>query len=270
MGRWSKNFLTSLENLFFNLWFQSRGLATVAKKIASKVAKIYFASLDQIFSCNPAWWDGKKFIPCNLLGSQWFQWVDEANFFWPHLKISFSTYDFSLVGWLGSRKKLWARLQKYISQAWIRFFLATFDQNFFWLIPCQKNLIQARPKKFRELACKFFGVAVRVKLAERSKAPDLSSGSHKRAWVRTPHLTNLLAGSVFKKGQLVMLWGALSIGLCWTPRWNSSLGLKSWGPLWISTMKFQRRRQRLKSHTPSRVFKFIFISRMVIPSLGAA
>ena len=52
MGRWSKIFLTSLENLFFNLWFQSRGLARVAKKIASKVAKIYFASLDQIFSCN--------------------------------------------------------------------------------------------------------------------------------------------------------------------------------------------------------------------------
>ena len=159
----------------------------------------------------------KKFIPYNLLGSQWFQWVDEAKIFWPHLKICFSTYDFSLVGWLRSQKKLRARSQKYILQAWIRFFLATFDQNFFWLIPCQKNLIQARPKKFRELACKFFGVAVRVKLAERSKAPDLSSGSHKRAWVRTPHLTNLLAGSVFKKGQLVMLWGALSIGLRWTP-----------------------------------------------------
>ena len=67
----------------------------------------------------------KKFIPYNLLGSQWFQWVDEAKFFWPHLKICFSTYDFSLVGWLGSQKKLRARSQKYISQAWIRFFLAT-------------------------------------------------------------------------------------------------------------------------------------------------
>ena len=29
-----------------------------------------------------------------------------------------------------------------------------------------------------------------VKLAERSKAPDLSSGTRKCAWVRTPHLTN--------------------------------------------------------------------------------
>jgi hypothetical protein len=28
-----------------------------------------------------------------------------------------------------------------------------------------------------------------VRLAERSKAPDLSSGSRKGAWVRTPHLT---------------------------------------------------------------------------------
>ena len=28
-----------------------------------------------------------------------------------------------------------------------------------------------------------------VRLAERSKAPDLSSGSRMRAWVRTPHLT---------------------------------------------------------------------------------
>ena len=28
-----------------------------------------------------------------------------------------------------------------------------------------------------------------VRLAEWSKAPDLSSGSRKRAWVRTPHLT---------------------------------------------------------------------------------
>ena len=30
----------------------------------------------------------------------------------------------------------------------------------------------------------------RVRLAEWSKAPDLSSGSRKRAWVRIPHLTN--------------------------------------------------------------------------------
>ena len=29
-----------------------------------------------------------------------------------------------------------------------------------------------------------------VRLAEWSKAPDLSSGSRKRAWVRTPHLTD--------------------------------------------------------------------------------
>ena len=29
----------------------------------------------------------------------------------------------------------------------------------------------------------------RVRLAEWSKAPDLSSGTRKRAWVRTPHLT---------------------------------------------------------------------------------
>ena len=28
-----------------------------------------------------------------------------------------------------------------------------------------------------------------VRLAEWSKAPDLSSGSRERAWVRTPHLT---------------------------------------------------------------------------------
>jgi hypothetical protein len=31
-----------------------------------------------------------------------------------------------------------------------------------------------------------------VRLAERSKALDLSSGSRKRAWVRIPHLTNPL------------------------------------------------------------------------------
>ena len=30
-----------------------------------------------------------------------------------------------------------------------------------------------------------------VKLAERSKAPDLSSGTRKCAWVRTPHLTKI-------------------------------------------------------------------------------
>ena len=30
-----------------------------------------------------------------------------------------------------------------------------------------------------------------VKLAERSKAPDLSSGTRKCAWVRTPHLTKM-------------------------------------------------------------------------------
>ena len=30
---------------------------------------------------------------------------------------------------------------------------------------------------------------MQVRLAERSKAPDLSSGSRMRAWVRTPHLT---------------------------------------------------------------------------------
>ncbi len=29
-----------------------------------------------------------------------------------------------------------------------------------------------------------------VRLAERSKAPDLSSGTRKCAWVRTPHLTS--------------------------------------------------------------------------------
>ena len=29
-----------------------------------------------------------------------------------------------------------------------------------------------------------------VRLAEWSKAPDLSSGTRMRAWVRTPHLTN--------------------------------------------------------------------------------
>ena len=31
---------------------------------------------------------------------------------------------------------------------------------------------------------------IKVKLAERSKAPDLSSGTRMCAWVRTPHLTN--------------------------------------------------------------------------------
>ena len=32
----------------------------------------------------------------------------------------------------------------------------------------------------------------KVRLAERSKAPDLSSGTRMSAWVRTPHLTNIL------------------------------------------------------------------------------
>ena len=36
-----------------------------------------------------------------------------------------------------------------------------------------------------EISCVF----MRVRLAEWSKAPDLSSGTRKRAWVRTPHLT---------------------------------------------------------------------------------
>ena len=36
-----------------------------------------------------------------------------------------------------------------------------------------------------------------VRLAEWSKAPDLSSGTRKRAWVRTPHLT--IASKVFEK-----------------------------------------------------------------------
>lgn len=34
-----------------------------------------------------------------------------------------------------------------------------------------------------------FSLVQQVRLAERSKAPDLSSGSRERAWVRTPHLT---------------------------------------------------------------------------------
>ena len=37
--------------------------------------------------------------------------------------------------------------------------------------------------------------ACAVRLAERSKAPDLSSGTRKCAWVRTPHLTT--ADSLF-------------------------------------------------------------------------
>ena len=39
-----------------------------------------------------------------------------------------------------------------------------------------------------EISC-FRFVVHQVKLAERSKAPDLSSGTRKCAWVRTPHLT---------------------------------------------------------------------------------
>ena len=34
-----------------------------------------------------------------------------------------------------------------------------------------------------------------VKLAEWSKAPDLSSGTRKCAWVQTPHLTNYFLGT---------------------------------------------------------------------------
>ena len=37
-----------------------------------------------------------------------------------------------------------------------------------------------------EISC----ICIRVRLAEWSKAPDLSSGTRKRAWVRTPHLTH--------------------------------------------------------------------------------
>ena len=33
----------------------------------------------------------------------------------------------------------------------------------------------------------------KVRMAERSKAPDLSSGTRKCAWVRTPLLTNFFS-----------------------------------------------------------------------------
>ena len=38
----------------------------------------------------------------------------------------------------------------------------------------------------------------RVRLAEWSKAPDLSSGSRERAWVRTPHLTIQSFDGIFR------------------------------------------------------------------------
>ncbi|RLU23225.1 hypothetical protein DMN91_003428 [Ooceraea biroi] len=37
----------------------------------------------------------------------------------------------------------------------------------------------------------FLSAFTKARLAERSKAPDLRSGSHLGAWVRTPHLANL-------------------------------------------------------------------------------
>ena len=68
----------------------------------------------------------------------------------------------------------------------------------------------------------------RVRLAEWSKAPDLSSGSRERAWVRTPHLTiqsfGLLCASVLTDfsfeggpGVYVQFWNpaAMHIWMHW-------------------------------------------------------
>ena len=39
----------------------------------------------------------------------------------------------------------------------------------------------------------------KVRLAERSKAPDLSSGTRMSAWVRTPHLTKVTFLQILKQ-----------------------------------------------------------------------
>ena len=44
----------------------------------------------------------------------------------------------------------------------------------------------------------------RVRLAEWSKAPDLSSGSRERAWVRTPHLTIQSFAPSFRLGRALI------------------------------------------------------------------
>ena len=70
----------------------------------------------------------------------------------------------------------------------------------------------------------------RVRLAEWSKAPDLSSGSRERAWVRTPHLTKQPFGRIsllgfatilpdfsFEGGAGVQFWNpaVMHIGMHW-------------------------------------------------------
>lgn len=46
---------------------------------------------------------------------------------------------------------------------------------------------------------KISNTVTQVRLAEWSKAPDLSSGSREGAWVRTPHLTKLYFDIHYKK-----------------------------------------------------------------------
>ena len=44
-----------------------------------------------------------------------------------------------------------------------------------------------------------------VRLAERSKAPDLSSGSREGAWVRTPHLTKFFLHIFYDKKMKILV-----------------------------------------------------------------
>ena len=68
MGRWSKIFLTSLENLFFNLWFQSRGLARVAKKNCEQGCKNIFCKPGSDFFLQPLI---KTFFDSSLVKKIW-------------------------------------------------------------------------------------------------------------------------------------------------------------------------------------------------------
>ena len=68
-----------------------------------------------------------------------------------------------------------------------------------------------RPARGKRVLPGFCGPAVstqrthRVRLAEWSKAPDLSSGSRERAWVRTPHLTKQPFGRISLVGWATVL-----------------------------------------------------------------
>ena len=70
----------------------------------------------------------------------------------------------------------------------------------------------------------------KVRLAERSKAPDLSSGTRMSAWVRTPHLTNIFI-SFFTFFLIYKISEVILLSVCDLESWE---WLENWKELLLS------------------------------------